>query len=340
MVDTIYVEEEVLEHPRAKLIISKFPLARIIEIDRFGEVFNKRDQNFKIQKINPAIILAKKYKKLILPAPDGFGIGGKRNYYFSHMYNCIYDCRYCFLQGMYSSANYVIFINFEDFAEQIIQINKEFSKDNITFFSGYDCDSLALENITGFLDYILPIFSPYPKSMLEVRTKSAKLKPMTIVSPPDNCIIAYSLMPEIMSRVLDHKAPSIDRRIKSMTDLANRGWKIGLRFDPLIYGKNWKELYTELIESISKNIPSEAIHSISFGPLRFPRAMFQKIFKLYPDDILFTGPITQRGSIMAYSEEIENEMALHCRQLFSNFVSDSIIFQCVSEGSSNLSDQV
>ena len=75
MVDTIYVEEEVLEHPRAKLIISKFPLARIIEIDRFGEVFNKRNQNFKIQKINPAIILAKKYKKLILPAPDGFGIG-------------------------------------------------------------------------------------------------------------------------------------------------------------------------------------------------------------------------------------------------------------------------
>jgi spore photoproduct lyase len=241
---------------------------------------------------------------------------------------------------MYSSANYVIFINFEDFAEQITQINKEFSKECITFFSGYDCDSLALENITGFLDYILPIFSPYPKSMLEIRTKSARLKPMTIVSPPDNCIIAYSLMPEIMSRVLDHKAPSIERRIKSMTDLANRGWKIGLRFDPLIYGKNWKELYTELIVSISKNIPSEAIHSISFGPLRFPRAMFQKIFKLYPDDILFTGPITQRGSIMAYGEEIENEMALHCRQLFSNFVSDSIIFQCVSEGSSNLSDQV
>ena len=25
------------------------------------------------------------------------------------MYNCIYDCRYCFLQGMYNSANFVVF---------------------------------------------------------------------------------------------------------------------------------------------------------------------------------------------------------------------------------------
>ena len=31
------------------------------------------------------------------------------------MHNCIYDCRYCFLQGMYRSAHYVVFINYEDY---------------------------------------------------------------------------------------------------------------------------------------------------------------------------------------------------------------------------------
>ena len=35
------------------------------------------------------------------------------------MLNCVYDCRYCFLQGMYRSANYVLFVNYDDFRVQI-----------------------------------------------------------------------------------------------------------------------------------------------------------------------------------------------------------------------------
>ena len=35
------------------------------------------------------------------------------------MLNCLYDCRYCFLQGMYRSANYVLYVNYEDFTKDI-----------------------------------------------------------------------------------------------------------------------------------------------------------------------------------------------------------------------------
>ena len=38
-------------------------------------------------------------RKLVHPVPATYGIGGDENYYFSHMLNCLYDCRYCFLQG-------------------------------------------------------------------------------------------------------------------------------------------------------------------------------------------------------------------------------------------------
>ena len=115
MIETIYVEEAIKNHPRTKFILKKFKKSRIISINKYGEIFNKRNQNFRIQKANPCLILAHKKDNFVLPAPEGFGIGSSKNFYFSHMYNCIYDCRYCFLQGMYSSANYVIFVNFEDF---------------------------------------------------------------------------------------------------------------------------------------------------------------------------------------------------------------------------------
>ena len=75
LVDTIYFEESVTDHPRTREIFSRFKIARKIPIQRYGEIFNKRNQNFKLQKRNPALILAKKHKGFILPVPEGFGIG-------------------------------------------------------------------------------------------------------------------------------------------------------------------------------------------------------------------------------------------------------------------------
>jgi spore photoproduct lyase len=334
LIDTIYFEEDISEHPRTLSILAKFKTARTIPIQRFGEVFNLRNQNFRIQKSKPSLILARKHSGHVLPAPGGFGIGSTANFYFSHMYNCVYDCRYCFLQGMFASANYVVFVNFEDFDIQIDRIVNQYSEEIVTFFSGYDCDSLALENITGFAAHILPIFRRHPKSLLELRTKSIQVKPLTSMEPIPNCVIAYSLMPEAMSIALDNKTPSIERRINTISILARQGWKIGLRFDPLIHGKDWQVLYKELIEGVFKVIPQESIHSVSFGPLRFPKAMHRDIFKLYPEEPLFSGPLEQRGPIVAYRQKIENEMTRFCRQTFAKFIPDSIVFQCTPEGQS------
>ena len=96
-------------------MLARYADAEIILCDRYGEIFNPKSQNFRLQKQNPALILAQKHKGHVLPAPEGYGLGSEKNYYFSHMLNCVYDCRYCFLQGMYQSAHYVVFVNFEDF---------------------------------------------------------------------------------------------------------------------------------------------------------------------------------------------------------------------------------
>ena len=328
LIETIYIEKSISHHPRTKSIISKFKKARCIEIDRYGEIFNKRNQNFRNQKKNPALILAYKNDGLVLPTPEGFGIGASNNYYFSHMYNCIYDCRYCFLQGMYSSANYVVFVNFEDFDIEIKKIIEANHNKKLTFFSGYDCDSLALESVTGFAKHIIPLFEKYPEVDIEFRTKSTKIKPFSSIEPLENFVIAYSLMPDVMSKSLDNKTPSVQKRIEAMSSLASRGWKIGLRFDPLIHGKNWKILYEELINKVFRSIPKETIHSVSFGSLRFPKEMFKDIIKLYPDEILFSGPLSQKKEIVSYDNNIEEEMIEFCEDLTARYVNESQIFKC------------
>ena len=46
MIDTIYIEKEIKKHPRTLEILSKFRNVRTIAIDRYGEVFNRKNQNF------------------------------------------------------------------------------------------------------------------------------------------------------------------------------------------------------------------------------------------------------------------------------------------------------
>ena len=87
MIETIYVEEAIKNHSRTKFILNKFKKSRIISINNYGEIFNKRNQNFRIQKVNPSLILAYKKDNFVLPAPKGFGIGSSKNFYFSQGLN-------------------------------------------------------------------------------------------------------------------------------------------------------------------------------------------------------------------------------------------------------------
>ncbi|MFQ5351003.1 MAG: hypothetical protein ACE5EG_11220 [Thermoanaerobaculia bacterium] len=115
----IYVEQAVAGHPRALAVRRRFPGAEMVPCERWGEVFNRRHQSFRLQKRRPALILAQKHGRAVLEALPGYGIGGARNFYFSHMLNCLYYCRYCFLQGMFRSAHYVLFVNYEAFQRAV-----------------------------------------------------------------------------------------------------------------------------------------------------------------------------------------------------------------------------
>lgn len=266
MIETLYIEAAIADHPRTQRIVARFPKARRIECERYGEVFNRNAQNFRLQKIKPALILASKHGKTVLPTPTGYGIGGQHNYYFSHMLNCVYDCRYCFLQGMYRSGNYVLFVNYEDFYQEMAHVMGQHPNQPVWFFSGYDCDSLALEPLSGFVDKTLHFFQRHPKAQLELRTKSTQIRTLLKRPPLQNCIVAYSLNPHTITQSLEHKTPSLEKRLEALGTLQQAGWPIGLRFDPVIYTKDYQACYQALFEQVFAKLDASKIHSTSLVP--------------------------------------------------------------------------
>lgn len=328
MIDTIYSEDVISEHPKALEIFKRFPNASVIPCDSYKEVFNPSSQNFRLQKNKPSLILAKKTGNFALPIPESYGIGGKHNFYFSHMLNCIYDCRYCFLQGMYPSANYTLFVNFEDFIKDIDNKTRQFHGQPVWFFSGYDCDSLAMENISGFVSDFLPYFEENNNAHLELRTKSVNILPLLNKSSIPNIVTAFSFTPEEIGKQLENGVPSVSSRIKAMQKLAASGWLIGLRFDPIIDCVDLAERYKKLFTQIFTALPLDSIHSVSLGAFRMPAPFYKKMEKLYPQEILFAGNLTNNGGTVEYSKNVEEERKETCKNLLLSHITEAKLFTC------------
>lgn len=325
--DTIYIENHVVDHPRTQQILSRFADARLVEVQQYQEVFNAAAQNFRHQKQRPKLILAHKAGKRLHATPPGYHIGARRNFYFSHMLNCIFDCRYCFLQGMYQSANYVVFVNNEDFFADISDTAQQ-ADEPTWFFSGYDCDSLALDPITGFVDDCLDHFSSLKNGFLELRTKSTQIRPLLNRPALNNTVVAYSLSPQAIIKAEEHGTPSLDKRLDALKTLQEAGWPIGLRFDPLLYADNFESLYAEFFDQVFDVLDADRIHSVSLGVFRLPKGFHKKLVRLYPESKLLAAPMTTRGGLVSYREADEQRMREFCMDKLNRNIRDDQFFPC------------
>jgi len=322
----IYVEEEVRESPRVEAILARVQDTPVVTIERFGEVFNRNSQNFRLQKTNPALILARKHGRLVLPAPPGYGFDSNPGFYFSHMLNCVYDCRYCFLQGMYRSASYVLFSNYEEFAEELVNTGK--SLDRPVFYSGYDCDSLALEPVSKFIDYFVRWFSSNPEFTLEIRTKSTQVRDLLEMEPVRNCVIAMSFTPQEIYQRWEHRVPAIIKRLEALSRLQQQGWPVALRFEPLIYMEGFRDSYEQLFKEIFTRLDIAAIHSVSTGMFRMPKKFYRNIATIYPDEALFARRTEEQDGLVSQPKEQEQELLECIEDLLFRYIDKRQYYHC------------
>ena len=300
MFSAVYVETEARDHPRARAILERYRDLPQIECERYGQIFNRKAQNFRLQKEYPALILARKHGRKVLPAPGGYGFDAGQSHYFSHMLNCIYDCRYCFLQGMYRSAHCVLFVNYEDFADSIRQTIAA-GPGNQVFYSGYDCDSLALEPVSGFAEFFVPFFAEHPAAMMELRTKSTQVAGLLQIDAAPNCVIAMSFTTEAAARRWERNVPSIEKRLAALGRLQDAGWPVALRFEPLLPEAD-SNAYENLFKLIFSRLRSDRLHSVSTGLFRMPADFFRNTLKLYPDEPLFARETQTENGVVSLQQ--------------------------------------
>ena len=324
MIDTVYVEREVADHPRTAQVLSRVKPQQVIPCERYGEIFNRHNQNFRLQKARPALILAAKHGRRLLPVPPTYGLSEGPAYYFSHMLNCLYDCRYCFLQGMFRSAHYVLFVNYEDFIADI-QAQCAQSEQACWLFSGYDCDSLALDPLTGFTQTFIPACAELPNVWLELRSKSSQIRSLLAMAPLARCVCAFSLSPSPVIDAFEHRTPSLAARLAAIARLQHHGWPIGLRFDPLLPIPNFEAVHGAFFDQVFGAIDGTRLHSVTVGVLRLPRDQARTIARLYPDERLFALGHRERQGLLTYGRDA-SAMLEWCAGRIAHHVDPTRIF--------------
>ena len=145
-------------------------------------------------------------------------------------------------------------------------------------------------------------------------------------------VVAFSLSPEAFAAAFDEKATALRHRLRAIKTLADAGWKIGLRLDPLLYAHNWQSHYDQLLNDLEALGVSEHIHSISTGPLRFPKQMHKQISSMYPDSKLFASPFREHEGTVSYPPAIEDDMKGYVHARLSSLFGSSRVFHCQNEG--------
>lgn len=308
----IYVEREIQNHPRTRQILSRFAQAQTIEIANYKEVFNRHGQDGVQQHRAQALILAKKREHFFYEgAPVCQDFGNTNFYYCSTMMNCLYDCSYCYLKGMYPSGHMVIFVNIEDYLEELDKILK--TKDMYVCIS-YDADLLAMEPVTGYAGIWSKYAANHRNLKLEIRTKCAS-PAMWNLPCLSNVIYAFTLSPQPMIDAFEKGTPSAEARIACATEGLKKGFPVRLCFDPMLYLPSWEKDYLQLLEQIEHTfyqaVPEggwKRLRDVSVGTFRISQEYMKKLRRVEPFAPAVQYPYVNRNGVYQYPPELLQKM--------------------------------
>ena len=281
----IYIEEALLGGEEAEAILWKFPKAKCIPIRHYKDLFNRRKQNRALQEKSRKLILAKKEGQRIYPgAPVCQSFSESAFYYASLLMNCPFHCEYCYLQGMYPSANLVLFLNLEDYFSDCQRLIKE--KGSLYLCISYDTDLLALEELYPFVERFARFLEEEPDLRIEVRTKAGGeslfrrlLKMHLSEDAKKRLIFAFTLSPEKIVSEAEHGTAGLKGRLKAVKMAMEEGFTLRLCFDPMLYHADWESLYTELLETVFREIPMEKLYDVSVGSFRISESYLKAMTK-------------------------------------------------------------
>lgn len=321
----IYVEKKILDNKNTLEILSRFRDAKIIEIDNYKEVFSSNNQDFHLQKLGQNLILASNKPNMIYEGAVVCEDFENDNFYYtSSIINCVYDCEYCYLQGVYSSGNIVIFVDIEKVFEEVEELYNKLK--SLYLCVSYDTDLLAIENICSFSEKWYNFIKDKKDLKIELRTKSGNIDKFLNLDVLDNFIIAFTLSPEEIALKNEKYTASFKNRVKAIKELQNKGWKVRICIDPLIYTDDFEKNYSEMIEYLFSEIDKNRVIDVSIGVFRTSKEYLKKMRNQNKKSEILYYPFECVNGVYTYSDKLKSYMIDFIKEQFLKYINIEKIY--------------
>ncbi len=326
----VFVEEEIRDLPAVGEIIGKIRSAAgqptVIPVAHYKDIFTRPRQDFTVQKRQPALILAKERSRYLHKGSERIDSWNNEQLHYNALVrNCVYNCDYCFLQGMHDSAHSVMFLNNADFIDAA---DKALEHHPLYLSISYLSEILAFEPLYPYCAEWIDYAAGKTDMALEIRTKSDYYQSIANLKPAENVFLVWSLSPEEVSRRHERGCASFRNRLFAAGRAARDGWPLKLTFDPIILSENWRELYKNAIRETFLRIPAEQVSEVSFGVFRMNQGYLERIRKIRTDapHLMRTYHRESAGTLASYRPEEIGEIRRFMEDQLSRHLSDEQIF--------------
>lgn len=324
--ERIFVEEAAVDHPQTRCVLDRFNQSRVVTIGHYKDVFNRPRQEWRLQKRSPALILARRRDDYLYDAsaytPD---FGHPRFFYNALALNCVYDCAYCYLQGMFPSANTVLFVNNEDY---FAATDQALMDGPIYLALSYDTDLLAFEHLIPYSRLWIEHARKRSSLTIEIRTKSARYRFLRDVEPAPNVVLAWTLSPQAVIDRYEALTPSLDQRIGALNEAIADGWSVRICVDPILRAPSWRHEYETLVSEIVRAIDLSRVQDISLGVFRMNKEYLKNVKRRAERTDLLYYPYEISADLVSYPQHEKDEMIETLRSLLSSRYPAKRIFAC------------
>jgi len=136
--------------------------------------------------------------------------------------------------------------------------------------------------MTHFSTTMVPFFSDKENGIFELKTKTDEVSNLLDLDHGGKTVVSWSVNPEKVAKEEELNASTLVERLEAARKCQQKGYPIGLHFDPLIHYPEWKRDYRGVIEKVFERIDGKGIIWVSLGGFRFPPSLKPIIRNRFP----------------------------------------------------------
>ncbi len=246
------------------------------------------------------------------------------------VYNCNYDCTYCYLQSYVNAPYLTVYANVEQLFDELGTFFHAHPQQLVRIGSGEFSDSLSLDPLTGFSRLLVPFVRQFPNVLFEFKTKSDLIDGLLDLDPAGRVMVSWSINPEPVVQREEHKTASLAARLQAARRCRAAGYKIGLHFDPLLYYPGWEADYEPFVEQVFNTVAPGDITYMSLGSLRFPPALKDVVRERFPKSrLMYAELVPGADGKMRYFKPLRTEMYTKMLSWIRRHTADTGLYLCM-----------